>query len=266
MPLPRFPIVNLRNQFSKIPVEEVPYRKQEALEVASLHAAEDELKHAHQKIQAAGLDEVEKAQTLQSGKLQAWMHQWKQDLSEKLTQEIARMEETKKSRHTPKQADLLLFLKVLPPDTLALVTILEVMRTCGSGGIPDGFKALRGAAQVGKAVETEYRASLMRIVLGESGLMQATEKVGLASKNEPMTPRKVSALWRMVGKEALAEGAAKEEDSEDTRKGTLTKLKQVWAPDWAQTVHVSVGSFCLNALVETAYIERSKTDANGVVQ
>src|SRR3979411_2541249 len=54
------------------------------------------------------------------------------------------------------------FLKLLPAEKLSVITILELMRLHGSSGIADGMKTARALIDVGRAVEMEWNAVLMK--------------------------------------------------------------------------------------------------------
>ena len=278
--LPRFAIANLRATFKDIPPEELPLRRQEMLESASLQAARAEIENAAQTLEAQGLKDVADSQRLQSGKLQAWMWQWSLDLTKRLTDDIEALEKktttkgANKSRASLAQdTDLLLYLRLLSPEKMALVTILEVMRSSGSGGIPDGLKTLRGLVQVGKAVETEYRALTIQNMLGKD-----SQSVLGAAENTQDGQRAVNRLWRKVGKQAQSEGMGSTDtkDAEDSADAArvarldhsqaLDALRRAWTPDWTQAKHVAVGAFLMNALVDTAKISRTAIDEEGVEQ
>jgi DNA-directed RNA polymerase len=277
--LPRFAIANLRATFKDIPSDELPLRRQELLEAASLSAARAELEHAAQTLEEQGLKDVADSQRLRSDKLQAWMWSWSKDLTARLVVEIDALEKkTNKAganRHpvsAAQNADLLLYLRLMKPEKLALVTILEVMRSCGAGGIPDGLKTLRGLIQVGKAVETEYRATTIQNILGRE-----SQNVLGTTDSAQDGERAVHRLWRKVGKEAdqgmTASGAQAVEAVDNSapvaaadRSQALNALRRVWTPDWTQTKHVAVGAFLMNALVDTAKVLRTMTDEDGVEQ
>lgn len=157
---------------------------------------------------------------------------------------------------------------------MALVTILEVMRSSGAGGIADGLKTLRGIIQVGKAIETEYRATTIQNMLGKD-----SQSVLGGGENSQDSQRAVNRLWRKVGKQAQAEAAESADgsnDAEDTADAArvarldhsqaLEALRRVWTPDWTQSKHVALGAFLMNALVDTAKIQRTAVDEDGVEQ
>lgn len=54
------------------------------------------------------------------------------------------------------------FLQLLKADKLSAITIMEMMRQNGTGGIIDGMKTTRGIMAIGKAVESEYNAEQIK--------------------------------------------------------------------------------------------------------
>jgi DNA-directed RNA polymerase len=271
-PLPRFAIANLRATFRNIPADDLPLRRQELLETASLAAARAELENAAQLIQDQGLKQVADSQRLQRGKLQAWMWQWSKDLSARLAKDIEALEKKTSDPNNKAKAkaaadtDLLLYLRLLSPEKMALVTILEVMRSSGAGGIADGLKTLRGLIQVGKAIETEYRAATIQNMLGKDSRNMFAGGVQSGKDNQ----RAVNRLWQQVGKASTTSEKANEADKQRIanldHSHAMEVLRKVWTPDWTQQKHVAVGAVLMNALVDTAKIERTMTDEDGVVQ
>ena len=58
----------------------------------------------------------------------------------------------------PIDAPLTPFLRLLDTSKLAMITILELMRLHGSGGVSEGMKTSRALVSVGRSVETECLA------------------------------------------------------------------------------------------------------------
>ena len=54
------------------------------------------------------------------------------------------------------------FLRLLTPEKLSLITIMEIMHLHGSGGVNDGMKTARALLSVGRAVEQEYKAEMCK--------------------------------------------------------------------------------------------------------
>jgi DNA-directed RNA polymerase len=208
---------------------------------------------------------VADAQALQNGKLQSWMHDWYRALTAKLRDDINALKEKVEEKdfeisalkpspsHGMKDPALLLFLTLLPVEKLALITVLEIMRMAGSGGVVDGMKALRGMLSVGKAVETEYRADTIRNFSGvDSPQWQRTI--------DPTTQRPsrqlVTQVWQRLGHQ-VREGKAGSSTSDPA---VEADWRSIWTPTWSQPTHVGVGSFLIEALLSVAKVERKGRD------
>ncbi|KAJ9095344.1 hypothetical protein QFC21_005710 [Naganishia friedmannii] len=295
--LPRFAIANLRATLKGLETgaDDLPIRRQEALEAASLQAARAELEHAHEQMVQMGLKNVADSQKLGSGKLQAWMWDWLQGMTKRLEVNLKVLDEVEEKSQekvgkrtagqrgtarvesvvdvsfdrTAANPDLALYLRLLSPDRLALVTILEIMRLGNSGGVSDGMKTLRALLAVGKAVETEYRASTMQSIIGEdsgSWLRSIGGGGDGASAQQGGGERSIRAAWDRIGKTVAADAAGEPELVGFNRldEFTIESLRQVWTPDWTQAKHLAIGSFLVRALIDTAKVTRYMKDADGV--
>ncbi|KAJ9111267.1 hypothetical protein QFC22_006567 [Naganishia vaughanmartiniae] len=301
--LPRFAIANLRATLKGLETgaDDLPIRRQEALEAASLQAARAELEHAHEQMVQMGLKDVADSQKLGSGRLQAWMWDWLQCMTKRLEVDLQALDEVEEKAQekagkrsasimassssakvesvvdvsfdrTAASPDLALYLRLLSPDRLALVTILEIMRLGNSGGVSDGMKTLRALLAVGKAVETEYRASTMQSIIGEdsgSWLRSIGGGGDGSGAQQGGGERSIRAAWDRIGKTVGA--AAAGEGQENTAAAfnrldefTIESLRQVWTPDWTQAKHLAIGSFLVRALIDTAKVTRYMKDADGV--
>lgn len=280
--LPRFAIANLRATLQTLALDEEPRRRQEILEAASLAAARAELEHAAAEIKEQGLKHVEENMKLGSSKLQACMWNWLQEMTKTMSVELAEMgkraeawnewkaknPDKMKAREGYKsaqseEADLYVYLDMLSPEKMAMVTIFELLRLSGAGGITDGMKTLRGLVGVGKGVETEYRAETLHALLGKHAY----------EKNE--TPRvkgyQIDSMWKRLNSnnsdadvvETIIESASKEGGvfSEDL----MRSYGNVFAPDWTQQKHLAIGSFLVDQLIKSAKIVRRIKDDEGNV-
>lgn len=283
----RFAIQNLRGNLAPLSKVASTYARQMALEKASYDAAEAELQEAARKMaEHGGMKDVQDAQRMQSGILQSWMHSWYLELTEYLEQNIkdirARVEANEAEALDPnpprwaaatklKDNTLLLYLSVLPAKRLALVTILEVMRMIGSGGVNDGMKLLRGVLGVGKAIEAEYRADMIRSIAGEkSHLWQNV----IDPKTQRPSRLNVQSTWAKIGREreeellkaGQADKAAEARADADAIADEIIKttpesdLRAIWTPPWSQMVQMSLGSHLVEGLIKTARVLRHGTD------
>jgi len=127
------------------------------------------------------------------------------------------------------------FLTLLKPKKLAIITIMELMRLQGTGGVSEGMKTARALISVGQAVELEYNAEARR------ARMHARYTMSEAAKDTP-------------GLQGVKErrDAAREEE----------KFSLPWSPTWTQAMRVRIGSVLVDALMDTATVTRSIPDPN----
>ena len=186
--------------------------------------------------------------------LQLWMWQWHQLFQARLKEDIALLSSEEASQSNwpePRVLAQLLhtvpgkkggpqlapFLSLIKPEKLSLITILEIMRLQGSGGIADGMKTARGLVSVGRAVELEYKAQMCKmnnisvpspVRPGESGFFSRFSYHDLHD-------RRVTARKYM-------------EDAEE------------WTSDWTQALRVRIGSYLIDRLMDVAKVIRTGKD------
>ena len=161
--------------------------------------------------------------------------------------------------------DLVLYLRLLTPDRLSLVTILEIMRLGNSGGVSDGMKTARALISVGKAVETEYRASVLQNIIGDS-TADWMRSIGGQDSARPDQGPAIRTAWDRIGKSVGAEDADVHAGLNRLDDFTLDALRKVWTPDWTAAKYLAIGSFLVRALIDTAKVTRYMKDADGVEQ
>ncbi|KAI6003176.1 hypothetical protein F5J12DRAFT_906188 [Pisolithus orientalis] len=253
-----FNLDNLRKHLAKVSLarrvlpEDVAAR-QKLLEESAYDVAVERLKHESEIFDDLGLSNP----SLRRAGLQRWMWDWYQKLSAHLETEIARIvaTESKQSRpcklvctmvdygindHVGPEKQLAPFLSLVKPEKLSLITILEVMRLNGSGGVSDGMKTARALLAVGRAVENEYKAEMCKrnnIAIpaharagGDHGYFS-----GLGYRD--LHARRVTAAKYM-------------EDSEE------------WTSEWTQVLRVRMGSILVDSLMKVATVERVAVDKN----
>jgi DNA-directed RNA polymerase, mitochondrial len=125
-------------------------------------------------------------------------------------------------------------LSLVRPEKLSLITILELMRLNGSGGLHDGMKTARALISVGRAVELEYKAQMCR-----------KNQIQLPSQPRPGEQSYFSRMG-YTNLQARRVAAAKYvADAEE------------WTADWSQHTRVKIGSILVNCLMETAFVTRT---------
>ncbi|EPQ30938.1 uncharacterized protein PFL1_01836 [Pseudozyma flocculosa PF-1] len=222
-----------------------PYERQKWLEHSALDAARKRLEHSVEKMEELGLQTTG---ALQSKKLQTWMWEWYNKLQAALKADIDRIHEADEGpvrRSLPSmELQILPFLRLLPTSKLALITILELMRMSGNGGVADGMKTTRALLAVGRAVELEYHADVVR-------------------KN-PQIFQNAHAAQTVLKKRGLIDLAARREikawQEQMEEDGVMSQI-----PKWTQIMRARVGSYLVQHLLQVATVHRKATDRDGVV-
>ena len=141
----------------------------------------------------------------------------------------------------PKDEEMLSpFLRLLTPEKLSLITIMEIMHLHGSGGVNDGMKTARALLSVGRAVEQEYKAEMCKknnisLAVPTSAPARGENSVFTGDGYRDLYARRVTARKYM-------------EDSEE------------WTSDWSQLIRVKVGSFLVDCLIDVATVIRTVKD------
>lgn len=130
------------------------------------------------------------------------------------------------------------FLSLLKPEKLSLIVILELMRLQGTGGVSEGMKTARALLTVGKAVEMEYKAQILK-----KNNIHVPNVVGRSGESGFFTQNAFEKLqeWRKNANDFL-------EDSIE------------WTSEWTHTVRVRVGSFLVDCLMDVATVKRTAID------
>jgi DNA-directed RNA polymerase len=266
----RFSIANLRKALEPINSAASPMIRQRALEESALNAAMEELQHSAKQMESR-IDGS--SQALSRERLQAWMHEWLVSLTERLGRDILDLKEriehqravypqtvideenedemrkkvSRDENNARKDELLYLLLTVLSPQKLALITILELMRSVGSQGIIDGVKTVRAVLAVGRAVETEYQAETIQSL---AGIDSKTWQNVLDPNSQKPVSRLITSAWHKIGKSVQGSEGSK------VRQGEVD-WSEIWTPSWTQNQVIDVGSVLLKALTDTATVKRS---------
>ena len=145
----------------------------------------------------------------------------------------------------PKDEEMLSpFLRLLTPEKLSLITIMEIMHLHGSGGVNDGMKTARALLSVGRAVEQEYKAEMCKKnnislpVPSSTAPRAGAQNVFTADGYKDLYARRVTARKYM-------------EDAEE------------WTSEWGQLIRVKVGSFLVDCIMDVATVTRTAKDKQG---
>ncbi|KAJ7482195.1 DNA/RNA polymerase [Mycena galericulata] len=208
--------------------------RQKLLEDSVYEAARERLARQHEVFAKLGLDD----NSLLQPDLQRWMWQWHCRLRDRLEEEIKVIAAAE--MHTPigrkKNPVLAPYLALVKAEKLSMLTIVEIMRLQGTGGITEGMKTARALIDVGKAVETEYKAHMCktnRIDLPTSQTLPRDYFSNMGYRN--LQERRVAAARLMMDNEG-------------------------WSAPWTQAVRSQVGAILVECLMDVAEVTRTAKD------
>ncbi|KAI8377793.1 uncharacterized protein BYT42DRAFT_546425 [Radiomyces spectabilis] len=220
-----------------------PYELQMELERQGYDVALQRLMH----LREASLERGDMLNAMNLTPLKKTLWEWHEHLAPLIKEELERCEnagprETERRMYGP-------FLKLLPPEKLSIITILELLRLHNSSGIADGMKTARAIIDVGKAVEMEYNAT--QIKKSSSKLLSRQQEVHslfASGKLFNMTLRKVH-MKLAREQESVRELI----DSSDGDTGGMLGADG-WTPAWPSTIRAKVGSVLTSLLIESSKI------------
>ncbi|EGN94691.1 hypothetical protein SERLA73DRAFT_114135 [Serpula lacrymans var. lacrymans S7.3] len=234
-----FNLSNLRKHLTQVQLarrvlsEDVAAR-QKLLEESVYDVAVARLKHEADLFDELGLNN----KGLKRADLQRWMWDWHQKLQPRLDaeiQEIIVAEEKADSRG--KGTNLGPFLQLVKPSKLSLITILEIMRLNGSGGVSDGMKTARALLTVGRAVENEYKAQMCK-----------RNNIAIPSQSRP-------------GEYGFFTGFGyRDLHARRVTAAKYTMDSEEWTTEWTQLLRVRVGSILVDCLMDVATVTRTAID------
>ncbi|KAL1920841.1 uncharacterized protein VTP21DRAFT_11476 [Calcarisporiella thermophila] len=204
------------------------YERQLKLEERAYEVALDRLNHEKQ----ASISRGDKLGALNLSPLKRRMWEWHTGLKQRIEKELKQMEEN--------NDNLAVFLKLLKPEKLSVITILEMLNQYNTG-ITGGMRSTRALITLGKAIENEYHSEQMKKKSNSHLFSKKFNVHSLYSSGK---------LFNMSVRRAQSKLV-----SED--------LQSDWKPIWPQTTRAKVGSVLASLLIDTAKIPVTKTLANG---
>ncbi|KAJ7583777.1 hypothetical protein C8J56DRAFT_790113 [Mycena floridula] len=175
--------------------------------------------------------------TMRQANLQRLMWDWHSKLQIRLTKEIENISKAEKTTHVA-SAHIAPYLALVKAERLSLITILEIMRMQGSGGVAEGMKTTRALVQLGAAVELEYKAQMCRknniYVPSTHGRPPNAGFFSNMGYNHLMERRVAAAKYMSDG-----EG---------------------WTSTWSQVARAKVGGILVECLMDVARVIRVGTD------
>ncbi|KAF8936139.1 DNA-directed RNA polymerase [Dissophora ornata] len=216
----------------------------DALSMKDLDRFERQLKLEERSYQSA-LDKMEHDRGSIPGQLNVkplrdYLWQWHQSLKTGIKAELKRVDAVLERRSISEDAaldkDRMLygpFLKLLSPDKLSVITILELLRLNNSGGIIEGMKSARALIGIGKAVESEYNAEQMA-----------------KKSNKALFDQRYS-VHQLYGSGRLFNMAVRKAETKRSEAMHPTD----WTPVWPESTRAKVGSVLTTLLMDCAKVQ-----------
>jgi len=233
-----FNLDNLRHHLAQVALarrvlpEDVASR-QKLLEESVYDVAVERLKHQADLFAELGLGNT----SLMQPDLQGWMWEWHTKLKTRLEVEIKAIAMAEKNKDRGKTHLLSPFLALVNAERLSLMTILEIMRLQGSGGLSHGMKTTRAVVGVGKAVEIEYKAQMCK---KNNIQIPTTSRVGDTGFFSKFGYRDLHAR-RVAARKFMEDG-------------------EQWTSLWTQVTRAKVGSILVECLMDVAEVTRTALD------
>ncbi|KAG0004081.1 DNA-directed RNA polymerase [Entomortierella chlamydospora] len=221
----------MRNTLDALALKDLSrFERQLKLEERSYQAAIDRMEYERENI----------PDQLNVRPLRAYLWQWHQSLKAGIKAELKRVDAVLEQRSLSEDAaldkDRMLygpFLKLLSPDKLSMITILEMLRLNNSGGIVEGMKSARALIGIGKAVESEYNAE------------QLTKK-----SNKALFDHKFN-VHQLYGSGKLFNMAIRKAET----KRSEAMYPTDWTPVWPESTRAKLGSVLTTLLMDCAKVQ-----------
>ncbi|KAI9488443.1 hypothetical protein BDB00DRAFT_791874 [Zychaea mexicana] len=175
------------------------------------------------------------------------MWEWHQKTMPLIVKEIERCEEASTGRGQERKT-YGPFLKLLKPETLTMITMLELLRLHNSSGIADGMKTARAVIDIGKAVEMEYNA--LQIKKSSAKRAAKNHEVHNLFASGKLFNMAVRRAHMDLMKQQDAVGELVESSEGDT--GSFSGGE--WTPVWPSTIRAKVGSVLASIFIDAAKI------------
>ncbi|CAI2165014.1 16952_t:CDS:10 [Funneliformis geosporum] len=229
VPTKSFGVKIMKNALLAIKERELDLvKRQIKLEENALQAAMGRWKHENEQ-----RNRKDKLAGLQKNVLKKSIWIWHEKLTPLIQEELERCKNKETLLTDKERASYGPFLQLLNAEKLSAITILELLRQHGVGGVIEGMKTTRAVLSIGKAVENEYNSEqLKKKQSRNNGFKKDLNVHELFSSGK---------LFNM----AIRREAAKIETKD---------MESKWNPEWPITVRAKVGSILASMLLECANI------------
>lgn len=225
---------------------EAQRERQAQLEQDAIGSAVDRWREENVQLGKMGFDT-----SLQTKSIGARMWKWHGALESYLREEIVRIDEAEsKPTRSPLEMERCIygpFLRLLPPEKLAAVTILTCMSHISVTGVDKAVSLSNMVMILGASVENECIIEKIRKNYGDDvwQKLNGEKPDGLARR-----------LRSKQSREVIADSLAKlisGPDSGETEKQTIK-----WDSQWSVAIKARIGAFLVSALIETAKVPVSR--------
>ncbi|CCA72321.1 related to RPO41-DNA-directed RNA polymerase, mitochondrial [Serendipita indica DSM 11827] len=213
--------------------------RQKQLEETAYDAALARMKH-----EAELFEKMQMGTNFNRRSLQAWMWDWQVQTTPYLQERIKELEieeveeqarRAKAHRKGEERTPISFFLRLLPPEKLTLICMLELLNMLASGGYEDGARTTRVLLSIGAAIEAEHHFQMAKkhdIPVPDFKSKSELPTYSVAGYLE-LHKERVKARLELEGREN-------------------------WMPPWTQEVRARVGAFVADALMEQAKVIQTK--------
>ncbi|TIC09294.1 DNA/RNA polymerase [Wallemia mellicola] len=245
-----------------------PAARQRLLEESAYETAKARFEHEMNELEKAGVSTA-----LSGHPLQKLMWDWWKKVSVDIQAKLQKSMETTnpKTKEEKFMNEITPFLSLLSSEKMSLITVLEILRLSGTGGIAEGMKTTRALLSVGKAVENEHHAEILKQKHGislkgvEADAKQVKRKLRYfdhrkAEKELDLKSPEFTGLIddAMGTSEQLPEAHSHDIASERAKARVVEeRMNKAWTPNWSQIIRIKVGSFLVDSLMECATITRT---------
>jgi DNA-directed RNA polymerase len=235
----------LENPDSNQPISRTPKDKREAQEILENNAVSSAIERWRE--ESASLTKMGLNTALQTKSLGARMWRWQTALEAALKTELAKIDESE-SKEKKQTADTERcwygpFLRLLPPDHMAAVTILSCMTTLSSMGVDKGVPLSTAIMAIAESVEDEALFDMIQKTSTKPSWMKSKKN----DKNR-MTP----AVLRQAKRSRSHASPLSTITHQDTIRESLNNM--ISEQSWPAGIKAKIGAFLMSALIETAKI------------
>jgi DNA-directed RNA polymerase len=209
--------------------------RQVQLEEDAVRSAIDRWREENAYLSKMGFDT-----SLQTKSLGARMWKWHGSLTENLRAELAKIDEAE-AREKKTSADMERciygpFLRYLPVEKLAAVTILTTMTIMSTNGVDRGTPLARAILGLGNSVEEESITEAIRRKNATTKSMETPTDLKRRMRGKKSRQQLMESLTKLIN------NPSKDQKAESSS----------WDPQWTAGIKAKIGSCLMGALIETA--------------